>query len=242
MTPSRGFTELFVWASSNGALQWRASSLTLSSPCKEDFFFQLFQLIAAFPLTYTGAEPNPSVSFKKSFSSAEAASQQIGCPCPWESLSSQTNSPPCTEWSPHLSLSLRRDFCSCTLTLWLATENTKIRQKRLKHHLGWSWKRCRSRYLHLYSRGRVRGEGSCGVVLPSHRGLTGALPRCISGNPNVTPARSPQSLFPHPQASHTALKLHNRVGERSPGWIKQEENEAFLRFTRKVNYGATYAT
>lgn len=138
MTPSRGFTELFVWALSNGALQWRASSLTLSSPCK-DFFFP-FQLIAAFPLTYTGAEPNPSVSFKKIYSSAEAASRQIGCPCPCESLSRQTNShhalnnPPLIPQPPSRFLFLHIDTV-------IGNWNTKIRQKRLRHHLGWSWKK-----------------------------------------------------------------------------------------------------
>lgn len=42
MTPSTGFTELFVQALSSGAFQWRASSLTLSSPCKEGFGFCCF--------------------------------------------------------------------------------------------------------------------------------------------------------------------------------------------------------
>lgn len=44
MTPSTGFTELFVQAPSSGAFQWRASSLTLSSPCKEGFGFCCFVL------------------------------------------------------------------------------------------------------------------------------------------------------------------------------------------------------
>lgn len=205
-------------------------------------FFQ-FHLIAAFPLTYTGAEPNPSVCFKKSYSSAEAASQQIGCPCPWESLSRQTNTHRALN-DPHLLfLGIHRDFFFFHIDTVIGNWNTKIRQKRLEHHLGWSWKRCRSRYLHLYSRGCVGGEASCGVVLPNHRGLV--LCPAASREAPVSvpaPARSPQSLFPHPQASHTALKLQNRVGKRSPRWIKEEENEAFLRFTQKVNYEATYAT
>lgn len=155
------------------------SQLTL-----QGFFFP-FQLIAAFPLTYTGAEPNPSVSFKKIYSSAEAASRQIGCPCPCESLSRQTNShhalnnPPLIPQPPSRFLLLHIDTV-------IGNWNTKIRQKRLRHHLGWSWKKMQEQispsvFLRMCTR---RSQLRCGA--PESQG-TGAVPRCISGNPNVSP-------------------------------------------------------
>ena len=234
MTPSTGFTELFAQAPSSGALQWRASGLTLSSPCKERVFS--FQLIAAFPLTYTGAASNPSMSFKTSYSSAEAASQQIGRPCPCE-IPHPGRPTPTTHWTiPPLIAQPPSRFLFLHIATVIGNWNRKIRQKKLKHHLGWSWKRCRSRYLHLYSRGCVRWEASCGITgdwCSASRETLMSVP---------APARSPQSLFPHPQASHTAVKLQNRVSKRSPRQIKQKENEAFLRFMQKVYYGATYTT
>lgn len=181
------------------------------------------------------------MSFKTSYSSAEAASQQIGRPCPCESPHPEKPTPT-THWRiPPLTAQSPSRFLFLHIATTTGNWNGKIRQKKLKHHLGWNWKRCRSRYLHLYS--PVRREASCGVVVPNHRGLM-LCPAASRETPMSVPApaRSPQSPFPHPQASHTAVKLQNRVSKRSPRTIKRKENEAFLRFMQKVNYGATYTT
>lgn len=46
-------------------------------------------------------------------------------PLPLRVLVQANQLPLCPEWSPLLFLSLHRDFCSCTLTLWLATETQR---------------------------------------------------------------------------------------------------------------------
>lgn len=194
-------------------------------------------------MTYARVETNPSMSVNTSYSSAEGTSQQIGRPWPCESPHPGKLTPT-THWTiPPLIVQPPLRFLLVHIATVIGNWNRKIRQKKLKHHLGWSWKRCRSRSLRLYSQGCVRREASCGVVLPNHRGLV-LCPAASRETPMSVPApaRSPQSLFPHPQASHTAVKLQNMVSKRSPRKIKQAENEAFLRFMQKLNYGATYTT
>lgn len=195
-------------------------------------------------MTYAGAESNPSMSFNTSCSSAEGTSRQIGHPCPCESPHPGKPTPTIHRMIPSLIAQPPSRFPFLRIATVIGNWNTKIRQKKLKHHLGWSWKKMQEQISpSVFSRMCKSGEASCGAVLPNHRGLV-LCPAASRETPMSVPApaRSPQSLFPHPQASHTAVKLQNRVSKRSPRRIKQKENEAFLRFMQKVNYGATYTT
>lgn len=242
MTPSRGFTGLFVSAPSNGALQWRVSSLTPSSPCKEDFSFSI-PVNSSISIDLHRSRAKSQRVFLEKLLLSRSIISADRMPLPVRVLVQANQRPPCPERSPHSLLSLHRDFCSCTSPLWLATE-TQRSDKR-----GWNttWdgaEKDAGADISICILEDVYEEKPAAVWCSrNHRGLvlcTAASRETPMSVP--APPRSPQSLFPHPQASHTAVKLHSRVGKKSPRWIKQKENEAFPRFTQKVNYGATYTS
>lgn len=139
-------------------------------------------------MTYTGAEPNSRMSFKKSDSSAEEASQRTGCPCPWESLSRQTNS--------HCALNDPPTYCSASIEISVLAHRHCDWQLKHKDQTeeaetppGMELKKMQEQITpSVFSRMRTRrGQLRCGA--PESQG-TGALPRCISGNPNVSPCTS----------------------------------------------------